>query len=290
MPTTLPSVPAPLALPFYYASLVNCVVHYLVDARHVEPFLVKTPLRAALFGGRASVAFNFQAYSAQFSGGRGVPAAQWPASCIGVTQELELNIVAYPAAQAALLPEVSFEQWVMGDEQSKLMGNHRVFVPCDSDNAIQAGIELFGEPKFKTTFGVNLPSFNPVRKAGVSVFEPDWVDAWSFRVNDPETPANDIFTCVADLAGLRPAPGNLSSIVEYGAHDNRAIACRWNILQPLDTYWLTADDARRVTLSYGRSGHPMQKAMKELLDGAHAQAVQTFLSAPAAIQSRAVFI
>jgi hypothetical protein len=30
--------------------------------------------------------------------------------------------------------------------------------------------------------------------------------------------------------------------------------------------------------------------MKDLLDGAHAQAVQTFLSAPAAIHSRAVFI
>ena len=290
MSTSLPSVPAPLTMPFYYASLINCVVHYLVEVRRVEPFLAKTPLKPALFGGRASVAFNFQAYAGQFSGGLAQPSAQWPASCIGVTQEVELNIVAYPGAQAALLPEVSFEQWIMGDEQSKLMGNHRVFVPCDSDIAIEAGVKLFGEPKFKTTFGINLPSLNPVRKPGTAGYEPEWVNTWSFRVNDPEVPANDIFTCVANLAGLVPEPGNPSPITEYGQHDNRAIACRWNILQPFDTYRLNADQAHRVTLSYGNSGHPMQLAMKDLLDGAHAHAVQTFMSAPAAIQSRAVFI
>ncbi|RQS67449.1 hypothetical protein DID96_21525 [Burkholderia sp. Bp8963] len=290
MSTQLPSVPAPLSMPFYYASLINCVVHFLVDAKRVAPFLQDTPLRPALFGGRASVAFNFQAYAGQFSGGVGQPAEKWPSNCIGVTQEVELNIVAFPAAQAASLPELSFEQWVMGDDQSKLMGNHRVYVPCDSDAAIQAGVELFGEPKFKTTFGVNLPSFNPVRKAGVPFYEPEWVETWSFKVNDPQMPAEDIFTCVADLNGLTATPGNLSSITEYGQHDGRAIACRWNILQPFRTYWLRPEDAHRVSVRYGLSRHPMQQAMKALLDGAHAHAVQTFVSAPAAIQSRAVFL
>ena len=41
---------------------------------------------------------------------------------------------------------------VEGDDQTKLLGNHRIFVPCDDPVAITAGEELFGEPKFKTTF------------------------------------------------------------------------------------------------------------------------------------------
>jgi hypothetical protein len=290
MEKPLPSIPAPLTMPFYYASLNNCVVHYLTDPDQVRPYLANTVLEPALFDGKACVAFNFQAYAGQFSGGVGQPPSQWSTGCIGVTQEVELNIVAYPKAQAAYLPRVSFAQWVMGDEQSKLMGNHRVFVPCDSDVAIQAGIELFGEPKFKTTFGVNLPSFNPVRDPNSQRYEPEWVETWGFKVNDPSSPSNDIFTCIANLNGLNPIPGNISSITEYGIHDNQPIACRWNILQPFKTYFLDDKDAGRVELSYGDSCHPMQTAMKELLAGAQVRAVQTFISAPAAIQSRAVYI
>jgi Ferritin-like len=290
MQKALPSVPAPLTMPFYYASLNNCIVHFLVDPERVEPFLEGTVLRPAIFDGKASVAFNFQAYAGLFSGGVDQPPAEWATSCIGVTQELELNIVAYPAAQEDNLPDISFEQWVMGDEQSKLMGNHRVFVPCDSDAAIQAGIDLFGEPKFKTTFGVNLPSYNPVRKPGADRYVPEWVETWGFKVNDPDTPSADIFTCVVDMSGLPAVPGNISSITEYGTHDDRPIACRWNILQPFKTFFLDAREAARVQLSYGDSSHPMQQAMKALLDCGQVAAVQTFVSTPAAIQSRAVFL
>lgn len=287
----LPSVPDGLTMPFYYASLNNCVVHFLVDPVRVEPFLANTVLAPAIFGGKACVAFNFQAYAGQFSGGVEQPSSQWSTSCIGVTQEVELNIVAYPRDQAANVPEISFEDWVMGDEQSKLMGNHRVYVPCDSDPAIKAGVELFGEPKFKTTFGVNLPSYNPVRKEGTEIFRPEWVESWGFKVNDPANPKEDIFTCIADMSKLVPTPGNLSSITEYGMHDNQPIACRWNILQPFKTFFLDRNEAEwRVRVTYGQSTHPMQKDMKALLTGAYASAVQTFVSTPAAIQSRAVFI
>ncbi len=57
----------------------------------------------------------------------------------------------------------------MGDDQTKLLGNHRIFVPCDSDVAIDAGEKLFGEPKFKTSFLLNLPSPNPCRAPGAGV-------------------------------------------------------------------------------------------------------------------------
>ena len=49
------------------------------------------------------------------------------------------------------------------------MGNKRVHVPCDSDTAISAGANLFGEPKFKTTFQVNLASRNPTRRPDTAI-------------------------------------------------------------------------------------------------------------------------
>ncbi len=291
----LPSVPAPLSMPFYYASLNNCVVHYLVDPKNVEPYLKGTVLLPALFDGKACVAFNFQAYTGQFSGAVDQPPAEWGTSAYGITQEVELNIVAYPASQKDNLPQVSFEQWVMGEEQSKLMGNHRVWVPCDSPPAIQAGEELFGEPKFLTSFGVNIPSFNPVRNPNVAGYEAQWVQAWGFKVNDPTDAKLDIFTCILDVSDMQSVPGNISSITEYGMHDKQPIACRWNILQPLKTYFLPTpcsekNSVSRVKLTYGQSTHPMKTDMEKLIGDSPAVAVQTFISDPAAIQSRAVFI
>lgn len=290
--TSLPSVPPPLTMPFYYASLANCVVHYLVDPENVRPFLKGSALLPALFDGKASVAFNFQAYAGQSSGGVDLPPQQWSTGpCIGVTQEVELNIVAYPRARESSLPAVGFEEWVLGDEQSKLMGNHRVHVPCDSPVAIEAGIKLFGEPKFKTTLRSNLPSYNPVRESGPADYRPEWVETWGFRVDDPDDTVQDIFTCIADLNGLVPVPGNISPITEYGTHAGRPIACRWNILQPFRTFFLRSGaEAERIRLTYGHSRHPMQKDMRALLAGARVGAVQTLLSTPAAVQSRAVFL
>jgi hypothetical protein len=259
-----------------------------VDAARVEKFLLGSVFAPALFDGKASVAFNFQAYAGQFSV---QPPDQWAPGCFGVTQEVELNIVVYPKDRSASVPAVTFQDWVMGDEQSKLMGNHRVHVPCDSDMAIMAGVELFGEPKFKTTFGVNVPSYSPVREPGAD-YRAKWIETWGFKVNDPNDASKDIFTFIADLSGSRPLPGNISSITEYGTHDGRPIACRWNILQPLDTYFLAPEDRKRATLTFGASDHPMKKDMMGLL-GVPPQpplAIQTFMSVPAAIQSRAVFI
>jgi hypothetical protein len=263
----------------------------------VRGFLEGTGFSPALFGGLASVSFNFQLYVGQFSAGKDVPPEQWNGdqASIGVTQEAELNIVVYPTDQEHRVADVDFQQWVMGDEQSKLMGNHRVWVPCDSKPAIKAGEDLFGEPKFFTSFKVNVPSFNPLR-AGVPTsdtdapYRPVWENSWGFRVNDPDDQSLPIFTCIADMSGRVPVPGNISSITEYGKHEGRAIGCRWNILQPLQTYFIGQQEPDPVKLTIGPSQHQMAQDMKTLLTGARAQAVQTFVSSPVAIQSRAYFL
>jgi hypothetical protein len=73
--------------------------------------------------------------------------------------------------------------------------------------------------------------------------------------------------------------------------NNRGIGCRWNILAPYDTFILAEAEAdERVKLIYGASTNQMGADMRELLHGAKAHAVQTYLSAPVAIQSRPYYL
>jgi hypothetical protein len=289
-----PAIPAGLTTPFYYSSLSNIAVHYLVDKERVKPYFhgrfKNSGLEPALFNGKASVSYNFQVYTAFFSAGVDAPQSQWVSSATGPTQELELNIVAFPKGRAHDVPDITFNQWLWGDDQTKLLGNHRIFVPCDSDIAIDAGEKLFGEPKFKTSFLLNLPSPNPCRAPG-PVYKPEWVQTWGFRVNDPNNANEAIFTTIADTTGLTPIPSAISPITEYGIPNEKAIGCRWNILQPFDTFLLAdTEPSERVKLTYGASKHPMGIAMRELLDGVDAHAIQTYLSAPVAFQSRAYYL
>jgi hypothetical protein len=284
----LPDVPAPFTMPFYYANLCNCGIYYQVDVKGVQPYLKNTGLAAAVIEGRAVVSFNFQLYAGEFSSGVDVPPEKWSASGANVTQELELNILAYPEALAAHVAQVNFRQYMLGEDQSKLLGNHRVHVACDSTIAIQAGEKLFGEPKFKTTFKVNIPSYNPGR-ARLKVDSPVWQDKWGFRVDDPNDAKVAIFTCVADATGLTAEPASVSPITEYGSFGGELIGCRWELLNPMLTYFLDEASRKRVQLTYGASKHPMKSDMEELIGSGPAAAVQTFLSAPAAIQNRAYY-
>ncbi len=260
----LPTIPPPFALPFYYASLVHCEVLYLVDPVVVAPYVDGTGLAAARFGDQACAGFNYQLYAGAYNNGG------------GFTQEVELNIVAYPEHRAEQVALVDFAQFVNGEEQSKILGNHRVWVPCDNDIAIAAGKELFGEPKFKTTFSVDLPVQNAPT-----------VDTWSITVDDPDhpgDPAAGIFTCTAALDGLSPTWSTPSPFTEYGVHEG-LIGCRWNVLAPYATYFV--DGSPAVSVTYGTSGNPMRADMEALLGGAAPAVIRVLQSAPAAFQSRA---
>ena len=270
----LPPIPDGFYLPFYYASLYNCAMYFVVAPRVVAPYLEGKPLRPALFGGKCLVYFNYQLYTAQFP------------QFMSVVGEIELNIVSYPTVSEGKVPTLSAREFIVGEDQTKLYGNLRVHVPCDNPNAIQAGIQLFGEPKFQTTFDVSLPSWNdPTAKV------------WKFTCNDPKAkapkeggaPQPTIFTATADLLKLTPEPGNVSPTTEYGILDGRLICCRWNILEPHDTYFLDARQSKRVSVTYGESKHAMRQDMETLVGSRPCVAVQTFASRPAAIQSRAFY-
>ena len=283
-----PTVPYPFTMPFYYSSLTNIGVYYLVPLENVLSYLQNTGLSPAVFDGKAMVSYNFQLYTGQFSAGLDVPVEKWATSGAAVTQELELNIISYPSCRVREVLPLTALQFIQDGDQSKLLGNHRVWVPCDADIAIAAGEALFGEPKFKTSFLVNLPSPNPVRQDTVP-YTPEWVQNWGFRINDPTVSGEYIFTVSVDTQGLASTPGNISPITEYGTHENKLIGCRWNILQPMNTFLLDADSSQRVRIQYGNSSHPMTEDTKKLIGNSPAIAIQTLNSAPAAIQSRAYY-
>lgn len=266
-PGHLPTIPDGFTLPFYYSSLTDFEVLYLVDPGVTANFLAGTGLSAASFGGRACVSYNFQSYTGQFPFGT------------GTTQEIELNIVAYPTAMRDRVVQLSFADFVTGQDQTKLYGNHRVHVPCDSDPAIAAGMHLFGEPKFKTSFTMNLPALN----------DPS-VSTWSFTCNDPDHVDRTIFGATADLTGLAALTADVSPQTEYGLFEGRLIGCRWNMLQPMRAYLLDDASASCVALTLGDSTHPMRTDLATLIGGAPAAAVRTYQSPPAAIQSRAYFV
>jgi hypothetical protein len=261
-----PSIPKGFNIPFYYSSLCNCGVFYEVDVEKVIPHLEGTGLAPAIFDGKAMVSFNYQLYTGQFDFGS------------SPTQEVELCILAYPISQANLIPNISFDDYIRGHDQTKLFGNQRVFVPCDSPAAISAGIKLFGEPKFQTTFDVTMPSINST-PAGTN---------WTFAVMDPEKSKEYIFKCEFEMQGLTPFPGNYSPITEYGKHEGKLIACRWNILQPMDTYFFDSNQ-NRVKLDFGTSSHAMKKVMEDLIGDTKPSAARSYISAPVAINSRAYY-
>lgn len=263
----LPSVPEGMNVPFYYSSLYNCGVFYEVPPERVMPYLKGTQLAPAIFDGLAVVSFNYQLYTGQFNSGA------------SITQEVEFSILVYPESQADLIPEISFNDYMKGEDQTKLFGNLRVHVPCDSEIAIKAGMELYGEPKFKTNFKIDIPSLN-ADPVGTT---------WTFSTLDPDNSDEDIFTCTVETQNLIATPANFSAITEYGKHDGELIACRWNILQPMDTYFFDSNQQKRVVLTYGNSNHQMKKDMETLIGDTPASAARTYSSAPVAVNSRAYF-
>lgn len=286
----LPSIPDRFATPFYYSSLTQLGVNYLVPIDCVKPYL-KPDVVAAELDGMALVHYNFQVYTGNFASPDTAKPEEWFPSGASVTQELEFSILVVPKS-AKRVPKVTFEQYMLGEEQSKLMGFLRLHVPCDAPMAIDAGVALYGEPKFQTTFRVNLASRNPGRDP--NSFAPkqarsEWSTKMGFLIEDPENAKESICTAIVDVTSLRALPGNPSPITEYGEHDGKRIACRWNILGPVDTYFLSEDEAYRVQLTYGDSPHQMKKDMEVLLKGARPRAVQFFESSPAAINGRAYY-
>lgn len=285
-------------MPFFYASLSSLKVYYAVPSAGLGPYLGGTTLKPATFidlpADQGVVTVEFQNYTGH--GG----------TLLETCNEVEFNILTYPASRADRIAPISLGDYIRGMEQTKSIGGFRVYVPCDNKFAILAGREIFGEPKFQTTFKFQVPTPN----------EPDR-RTWTYTVNDPAYAPSDpekvspkpkdvIYTVQADLTGMAIDPhGNPSPLVLYsmfpelangglagrdGYKGQRLIGSLWNIFDLFQTYRLDAATQGRVSMTFGKSRHPMRVDMEKIIGKAAPVCVQVYQSEPVAAENRAYFV
>lgn len=270
--SVLPPIPAGFNMPFYYHSLTDCELFFRADPNVLAPYLKGTGLEVALFEGQGLASFNFQNYTAQF------------ANFDSVVIEIECNILAYPTSRAKNVPSLTLADFLSGQDQTKLIGNHHFSVACTNANAVKAGIELFGEPKFLANINPNTPSPNS-----------PGVDTWSWVCSDYDAtnPGNQtplIFTTTVDVRGLSPVPNSVSPITEYGRAQGKLIAARWNIFGDYAAYLPAPKQPLKVKMTYGNSTQPMRADLQRIIGDAPCVAVRIFQSQPVATQGRGFFV
>ncbi|MET9616531.1 hypothetical protein [Kitasatospora indigofera] len=275
----LPPVPAPYQLPFHYGALHTVGLDYLVAPGPVRDLLAEhhPDLAAADFDGRACVSLNYQLYFAQYPAGG------------GITQEVEVNIVAHPAAAAGRLAAIGYGEYARGVDQTKLLGIARIHVLCDNPLAIDAGRRLYAEPKYPGRFESVMPSPNG----------PSDGRAWSV-VCRQATPGADggvgpagrtLFSFSADLAGLTPEPVNSTPVTGYGTDPAAGLlAGPMNVYQPYHYYELDGTTASRVALTVEDRAGGAGRDLATLVGEAPAAGVWTFQSAPVAAHNRPYYI
>lgn len=262
----LPPIAEPYLLPFHYGALHNLGIDYLVDPEAARDVLsrVHPGLEVAEFGGKACVSVNFQLYFAQYPGGG------------GITNEIEINIIAYPRGQEHRLPAVSYQDYVSGVDQSKLLGIGRIHVLCDNAIAIDAGTKLFAEPKFPATFTAEMPSPNGPEG-----------DSWTITCHDGDT---DLFTLFATLDGLTARPVS-PTVTGYGTtSDGRLLAGPMNVYQPYRFYSLTADTVKAAGIEVLAPDSASGRDLSALIGDNPAAGVWTHQSAPVAAHNRPYFV
>ncbi|MFF2545989.1 hypothetical protein ACFVUY_25925 [Kitasatospora sp. NPDC058063] len=274
----LPPVPEPYHLPFHYGALHNIGVDYLVDRARARELLAKRHpgLNVAAFDGGACVSLNYQLYFAQYPNGG------------GITQELEINLIAHPLFAEERMPVVDYGQYARGYDQTKLLGIARLHVLCDNPLAIDAGRRLYAEPKHPGWFETTLPSLNA----------PDVRERWTVSCrraglgqdglirHDEELLALDV-----NLVGLTPESVNNTPITGYGTDDEGTLlAGPLNVYQPYRYYALDDRAADRVRLDLGNPAEESARDLAHLIADAPAAGVWTYQSPPVAAHNRAYYI
>jgi len=288
-----PPTPTDYQSPWYYASLQSFWLYYLVDPDVLRSRLPKLgggdELEVALFdvgGGEQSglASLDLQRYTGQGP------------NFLESTTEVEFNFYVYPKVREPDVPLVSVEDYLRGLEQTKTIGGYRLHVPCDDQNAVNAGKGLYGEPKYLAFFDYEVPSVNG----------PPWPPHtfWRYRVYQDPGQASPpvkggplVFGIDCDLAGAPFVPANPSPLIEYGvlthAGAPRLVANFWDFYGPFDTYFIAGlDPPWRAKLELGTEpdDQGVIADLKLLIGDAQPIAAQVYTSSPVSAESRGFFL
>ncbi|MEC2074271.1 hypothetical protein [Alkalihalophilus marmarensis] len=251
---------------FYYASLNYIEILYLTDLELISSYLESTNLEPVLFNGRGCVSINFHNYAAHFSDG------------IGMTSEMEVSLICIPKAYKNIAPIITIEEFLENEEQSNLVGYYRVQVPCDDDIAIKAGIDKFGEPKFKTNFKINVPSYNNQQSRRWSV------DCINIETN------NSIFSFEIDLSNYHSNKNYISPRTYYGYKNGNLLGSKWSAFQPINTYRVGVASREIVNYNFQDKESELVKCIESLTKGQTIKAIREIISEPCAVQGRPYWI
>ena len=257
----------PASLSFYYAAISSLWIWYEVPLETLRAYLEPVGMSPYNFGGKGAVNINF--FNALAAYGKGQPGNLGT----GGFNETELNIAAFATKVAEKVPQgLTLEQFLIAGDPTKRIGNYRVWVACDDPIAVAAGRQVFMENKFLAPYTYNVPGANNPRPAP-NQFTYEW------RLHDPDKNAVSIYDASLNLSGLSPVLGNSSEIVDlsFDAEWRRPVASRRNYLGMFDTYLQTAV-GKAVSLSYGKSKHPMRHDMERLIGKHRPVALQKYQS------------
>lgn len=275
------SVSTGAAMPFYYASFVGIWVYWLTDIEDVGPFFQRPDFVPYVFkdeygNEKALIAINFQTYT------------DHAGMALGVVNEVEFNICAYPASDQNRVPMgLSVDDFLMGIDQTKRIGLFRIHVPADNTIAVAAGRDFFGEPKFFAKFWYEVPALNDQSQKSWDVY------VYDKDANNPQGPSspqdNLIFHMTVPELDMMPRWANTSPLALYTYVDGVPNGSHWQMLLPMAHYCpLTPGVVEGVTIETGDSEEEgMAADIRALIGDNHAVAVQVFRSNPACIEGGA---
>ncbi|MEE4174399.1 MAG: hypothetical protein V2I57_09135 [Xanthomonadales bacterium] len=282
------SVSTTAAMPFYYASFVGVWVYWLTDLDKVKPHFDRGEgdFRPYVFmddddNEKALVAINFQTYT------------DHAGMALGVVNEVEFNICAYPTADERRVPRgLSVDQFLMGIDQTKRIGLFRIHVPADNTIAVAAGKAFFGEPKFFAQFNYTVPAFN-------NQAQKTWeINVYDENEPNPMNPENDhhlLFSMHVPELDMAPRYANTSPLALYtyvkdeSTGEDIPNGSHWQMLLPMAHYHpLPPDVVSELTITAGGSQvEHMADDIRTLIGDQPAVAVQVFRSNPACIEGAA---
>lgn len=271
------SADLPGYFPFYYAGIQSMWVWWQVELSVLDEMLAHghTGLRAARFadgGDMGLVNINFFNAAALYGAGQpGNPG-------VGGFSETEVNIVAYPeAVQAAVPRSYTVKGFIRDGDQTKRMGNYRVWVACDNAVAVAAGRQRYFENKILVAYDYNVPNLNN---------DPAQV-TWVWQCFDAPGQGSGgapalIYSGEVDLTGLTPVPGNPSEWIDLSVdpQSKRPVASRRNYFGLHDTFFLADRPVSPVNMHYGPSANRMRHDLQRLVGSRPAFAIQRFVSPP----------
>ncbi len=252
---------------FNYGSLQSLMTFFSVPVPAVKSLLKGTGLVPGIFDGNALVNLNFERY-AGFGG-----------NYSSYVNEVEFNVVAYPTFREGTEPALSVAEYLNGGDQSKTYGNYRINVPCDSETAVVAGSEKYGEVKFVASFDFAVPDVNaPEIKTW-------WIRCYAHR-KAPKSQTPYIFDLKVDTTGpdfpiattspFSPVPA-YANLKETNGKDKgkKFMITSSRVIFGLFKSWYVSSDStpidplpkNSVELVIGNAKHIMQKEMSSVFKG-----------------------